>query len=295
MSWLAPLADALVSGITLGGMYALVALGLNLQYGVARILNLSYGEMLIAGSLLAWSLHESAGISPLLTLLIALPLAALAGLVVYRGLLLPLVRRATDAAALEADSLLGSFGLLFVFQGLMLVTVGGGYLGYSYLAVPVEFLGLTVAGNRLVAMAVAMALGIAAWALLTHTRAGTAIRAVATDPLAAELVAIDVTRIATTAFVIGTMLAAAAGVLVSMFLTFNVAMGVVFTMKALIVVIMGGIGHMGGAVLAGLLLGLVESLVATFVDPGLTLAANYALFLAVLLWRPTGLFGRRAR
>lgn len=290
-----PLLDALISGLTLGGMYALIALGLNLQYGVARILNLSYGEMLIAGSLFAWALHETAGISPLLGLLLALPLAALAGLAIYRLLLVPLVRRATSAAALEADSLLGTFGLLFVFQGLMLVSVGGGYLGYAYLSVPMEFLGITVAGNRLLALAIALALGALAWWLLTRTRAGTAIRAVATDPAAAELVAIDVPRIATAAFVLGTLLAVTAGVLVSMFLTFSVTLGVVFTMKALIVVIMGGIGHMGGTVLAGLMLGLVESLVATFIDPGLTLAANYALFLAVLLWRPTGLFGRPGR
>lgn len=290
-----PLLDALISGLTLGGMYALIALGLNLQYGVARILNLSYGEMLIAGSLFAWALHETAGISPLLGLLLALPLAALAGLAIYRLLLVPLVRRATSAAALEADSLLGTFGLLFVFQGLMLVSVGGGYLGYAYLSVPIEFLGITVAGNRLLALAIALALGALAWWLLTRTRAGTAIRAVATDPAAAELVAIDVPRIATAAFVLGTLLAVTAGVLVSMFLTFSVTLGVVFTMKALIVVIMGGIGHMGGTVLAGLMLGLVESLVATFIDPGLTLAANYALFLAVLLWRPTGLFGRPGR
>lgn len=290
-----PLLDALISGLTLGGMYALIALGLNLQYGVARILNLSYGEMLIAGSLFAWALHETAGISPLLGLLLALPLAALAGLAIYRLLLVPLVRRATSAAALEADSLLGTFGLLFVFQGLMLVSVGGGYLGYAYLSVPIEFLGITVAGNRLLALAIALALGALAWWLLTRTRAGTAIRAVATDPAAAELVAIDVPRIATAAFVLGTLLAVTAGVLVSMFLTFSVTLGVVFTMKALIVVIMGGIGHMGGTVLAGLMLGLVESLVATFIDPGLTLAANYALFLAVLLWRPTGLFGKPGR
>ena len=97
------------------------------------------------------------------------------------------------------------------------------------------------------------------------------------------------------AFALGGALVAAGGVLVSMFLTFNASMGVVFTMKALIVVIMGGVGNMLGALVAGLLLGLAETSVARLVDPGLTLAVNYALFLAVLLWRPTGLFGRTAR
>jgi branched-chain amino acid transport system permease protein len=84
-------------------------------------------------------------------------------------------------------------------------------------------------------------------------------------------------------------------VLVSMFLTLNASMGVIFTMKALIVVIMGGVGNLMGALVAGLLLGITETVVARLIDPGLTLAVNYALFLAVLLWRPTGLFGRVAR
>jgi branched-chain amino acid transport system permease protein len=108
-------------------------------------------------------------------------------------------------------------------------------------------------------------------------------------------VAIDVRRASAFAFALGGALVAAGGVLVSMFLTLNASMGVVFTMKALIVVIMGGVGNLIGALAAGLLLGIAETFVARLVDPGLTLAVNYAVFLAVLLWRPTGLFGRTAR
>lgn len=287
--------DALLSGLTLGGMYALVALGLNLQYGVARIMNLSYGEMLIAAAVLAYALFGQLGISPLLTLVLVLPLAALVGWAVYQLALMPLVRRAPNRDALEADSLLGTFGLLFIVQGVMLVWVGGSYLSYSFLAVPVAVLGTTLAANRLLALAMALVLGLAVWLLLTRTRVGTAIRAVSVDPVSAQLVGIDVQRLAMAAFALGTVLAGLAGVLVSMFLTFNASMGVVFTMKALIVVIMGGIGNMAGAVVAALMLGLVESLVGTFVDPGLTLAANYALFLAVLLFKPAGLFGKVVR
>jgi len=287
--------DALLSGLTLGGMYALVALGLNLQYGVARIMNLSYGEMLIAAAVLAYALFGQLGISPLLTLVLVLPLGALVGWAVYQLALMPLVRRAPNRDALEADSLLGTFGLLFIVQGVMLVLVGGSYLSYSFLAVPVAVLGTTLAANRLLALAMAVVLGLAVWLLLTRTRVGTAIRAVSVDPVSAQLVGIDVQRLAMAAFALGTVLAGLAGVLVSMFLTFNASMGVVFTMKALIVVIMGGIGNMAGAVVAALMLGLVESLVGTFVDPGLTLAANYALFLAVLLFKPAGLFGKVQR
>ena len=103
------------------------------------------------------------------------------------------------------------------------------------------------------------------------------------------------TKIAMLAFALGTVLVAVAGVLVSMFSTFSATMGVLFTMKALIVVIMGGVGNFVGCVFAALLLGVSESLVSSYVDPGLTLAANYALFLMVLVFRPSGLFGRPGR
>jgi branched-chain amino acid transport system permease protein len=173
--------------------------------------------------------------------------------------------------------------------------VGGQYYSYSYLSIPLTIFGSTVALNRLIALLFAAAIGLALYAALTRTRAGTALRAVAVDPVAAGLVAIDVRRASAFAFALGGALVAAGGVLVSVFLTFNASMGVVFTMKALIVVIMGGVGNLLGALLAGLVLGLAETAVARLVDPGLTLAANFTLFLLVLLWRPTGLFGSPPR
>jgi branched-chain amino acid transport system permease protein len=284
-----------LAGVILGGMYALIAMGLTLQYGVARIMNLSYGEFLIAAAFAAYFLFTGLAVSPLLGLLVAVPAAFLLNWAVYRVALTPLVRRAKSRDALEVDSILATFGLLFVVQGIAQVSFGGQYYSYSYLSVPLDILGSTVALNRLIALAFAVAIGLALYLALTRTRAGTAIRAVAVDPVAAGLVAIDVRRVSGFAFALGGALVAAAGVLVSMFLTFNASMGVVFTMKALIVVIMGGVGNLLGALLAGLALGLVETLVARLVDPGLTLAANYALFLIILLWRPTGLLGSPAR
>jgi branched-chain amino acid transport system permease protein len=288
------LLDALIAGLVLGGMYALVALGLNLQYGVARILNLAYGEILVGAAVLAWAAYTTRSIAPPLALIALIPLAALFGLAIYRIALVPLVKRSRTRAALETDSLLATFGLLFVVQGVMLVAVGGGYLTYSYLAIPIDVLGSRVGANRLLAFGFALALGAGLYLLLAFTRIGTAIRGLAVDPTAAQLVGIDVRKLAGWTFAIGTVLAAIAGVLVSMFLTMSATMGVVFTMKALIVAIMGGVGNLAGGVVAALLLGLAESLVATFVDPALTLAANYALFIAVLLLRPAGLFGRSA-
>lgn len=287
--------DALVSGLTLGGMYALFALGLTLQYGVARIMNLSYGELLVAAAFAAWWLFTAAGIAPLPGMLLVIPAAFAITWVIYRLLLVPLVKRAPSREALEVDSILATFGLLFVVQGVMLVLFGGGYFSYAFLAVPVKIFGATVAANRLLALGFAAVIGVALYIGLTRTRIGTAIRAVAVDPVAAQLVAIDVRAAAAFAFALGGALVASGGVLVSMFLTFNANLGVVFTMKALIVVIMGGVGNMLGALVAGLILGLVETFVATYVDPGLTLAATYAIFLLTLLIRPQGLFGTSRR
>jgi branched-chain amino acid transport system permease protein len=287
--------DILISGLILGGMYALIAMGLTLQYGVARILNLSYGESLIASAFGAYWLFTALAVSPLVALVVALPAAFLVNWAVYRVVLTPLVRRAKNPGMLEVDSILVTFGLLFVVQGVMLVMFGGQYYTYSYLSIPIDILGSTAALNRLIAFLFAAVIGIAFYLALTRTRTGTAIRAVSVNPVAAQLVAIDVQAASAFAFAVGGALVAAGGVLVSMFLTFNAGMGVVFTMKALIVVIMGGLGNIFGALVAGLLLGVAETAVARLVDPGLTLAVTYALFLTVLLVRPTGLFGRSAR
>jgi len=276
-------------------MYALVALGLTLQYGVARIMNLSYGEFLVAAALAAYWLFTGLAVSPLVALIVAAPAAFALNWAIYRVLLMPLVRRAKSRDMLEVDSILATFGILFVVQGIAHVMVGGQYYSYSYLSIPLTIFGSTVALNRLIALLFAAAIGLALYAALTRTRAGTALRAVAVDPVAAGLVAIDVRRASAFAFALGGALVAAGGVLVSVFLTFNASMGVVFTMKALIVVIMGGVGNLLGALLAGLALGLAETAVARLVDPGLTLAANFTLFLIVLLWRPTGLFGSPPR
>lgn len=288
-------ATALLSGLVLGGTYALVAMGLTLQYGIARIMNLAYGEIIIAAAFLAYSLFNFWGFSPVLGLLVAAPAGFALGYLIYAAMMRPLVARAKDKASLEIDSILTTFGLLFVIQGVLLVGFGANFTSYSYLNVAVDVFGTTIAANRLLAFVLATAFAGCLYLVLTRTLWGTALRAVSVAPGSAPLVGIDVDRAARLAFALGGALAAAGGVVISMYQTFTATSGVVFTMKALIVVIMGGVGNVPGALSAGLILGVVETFVATYLDPGLTLASTYAIFLAVLLWRPAGLFGRAAR
>jgi branched-chain amino acid transport system permease protein len=284
-----------LSGLVLGGTYALVAMGLTLQYGIARIMNLAYGEIVIAAAFLAYVMFSEFGINPVAGLLIAVPAGFLLGYGIYTVMMSPLVARAADKACLEIDSILATFGLLFVIQGVMLVIFGANFTSYSYLNDPISVFGTVLAANRVLALVMAVVIGGGLYLLLTRTLWGTALRAVAVNPASASLVGIDVNRAARLAFALGGALAAAGGVAISMYQTFTATTGVVFTMKALIVVIMGGVGNLLGALTAGLILGLSETFVATYVDPGLTIAATYTIFLLVLLCRPSGLFGRASR
>ncbi|MBX3578727.1 MAG: branched-chain amino acid ABC transporter permease [Rhizobiaceae bacterium] len=284
--------NILITGILLSGTYALIALGLTLQYGVARIMNLGNGETLVAACFVAFWLYTGFAINPLVGLLLIAPGAFLINLVIYLVALQPLVKRAKNRGQLEVDSILATFGLLFLLQGLMIVAFGGEYRSYTFLAERFDILGNSYGLNRIVAFVAAAAIAGALWFFLYRTRQGTAMRAVAVDPNSANLVAIDVARTAAIAFALGGALTACGGALISTFYTFNASMGVIFTMKALIIVIMGGVGDIRGAILAALILGISETLVASLIDPGLTLAATYALFILVLLFRPQGIFGR---
>ena len=210
---------------------------------------------------------------------------------------LPLSHAATGAARahtrddLEGDTILATFGLLFVLKGAAQLAFTPDNRFYDYLNTPVRIIGFTFAANRVLAFGVACAFGLAIWLILKRTRFGAAMRALAIEPTGARLVGVDTTAMSAIAFASGGALVAVAGTLVSTFLTFNPSIGVEFTMKALVVVMMGGIGNMVGSLLAGILLGVAEALCSYLVDSGLTLAVAYFLFLIVLLVRPRGLFG----
>lgn len=266
-------------------------MGLNLQYGVARIMNLANGEMLVLGALASFWMFTTASVSPILSIFLVAPVAFLGNWLIYRLLLIPLVRRAKNQGQLEVDAILSTFGMSFVLVGIV-VSLHGEYFTYSFLASPFTILGSTVALNRLVAFLFAVAVGLTLFLWLNRSRSGMAVRAVAVNPNSARLVGINVEKVSALAFAIGGAVSAVAGVLISTFITLDASVGVVFTMKALIIVIMGGVGDIRGAVVAALILGLVETAVATLIDPGLTLAAAYFIFLLVLLFRPQGLFGR---
>ena len=210
----------------------------------------------------------------------------------YKALLMPLVRRAKNKGQLEVDSILATFGMSFALVGIM-VSIHGEYFTYSYLAEPFEIVGETFALNCIVAFCFAVLIGVALWLWLFFTRPGMAMRAVSVSTEASGLVGINVQKMSALAFALGGAVTTMGGTLISTFITLDASVGVIFTMKALIIIIMGGVGDIRGAIVAALILGLVETTVARLIDPGLTLAAAYAIFVLVLLFRPQGLFGRK--
>ena len=284
--------EVFLGGLLLGGTYGLIALGLNLQYGVARILNLSYGEFFMGGAFTAFFTIFLWKLNPLLSLFISVPIAFALNWLIYQYLMMPLIRRAPDQDALDADVVLVTFGLFFVLQGLALVNWSGELRGYSFLSTGVPVFGAMIAANRLLAFVGACVLAMALFLVLRYTRFGGALRAITIDPVAASLVGVDVRKYSALAFAAGGALAAASGMLVSTFISFTAAIGVEYTLKALIVVIMAGVGRVTGTLAAGLVLGVVESVGGYLLDPALTIAINFGLFMLVLLLRPTGLFTR---
>ncbi len=286
--------DLIITGLLLGGIYALIAMGLQLQYGVARIMNLANGEILVAGAFGAFWFYTSARLSPFLSIVFVAPLAFVLNWAIYRYLMQPLISHAKSHGQLDVDSILATFGLSFIMVGIMLAVFGGEYFSYSYLERPYTILGQPYGLNRIAAFLMSAAIGLALYIWLNRTRTGLSLRAVAVNPMAAGLVGINVPRASALAFALGGAVTAAGGASISAFLTTDASIGIIFTLKALIIVIMGGVAEIRGAIAAAFILGLAETAVASLIDPGLTLAAAYLLFIIVLLLKPEGLFGRRA-
>ena len=258
--------EAILGGIILGGLYALVAVGFNLQFGMARIVNLAYGEFLMGAAFAAFWMFTLFSVNPIMGMILSVPVAFGANWLVYRALMTPLARRARNREQLEGETILATFGLLFVLRGAATLAFSANDRFYDYLGNPVHIFGFTFATNRVLAFAMACVFAVTILLVLNRTRFGSALRALAIDPVGAELVGIDVRGMSALAFAGGGGLVAAAGTLVSTFLAFNPSIGIDFTVKALVVVVMGGVGNMAGSLIAGLLLGIAEALCSYYLD-----------------------------
>jgi len=285
------LADLAVSAVLLAGLYAMMAYGLGLVYGVLRIVNLAHAGVIMAGAYLGWWLHGALGLDPY----VSIPLVAAAsfgfGVALYRGL----VRRLPRGAAGGPQSLLLLFGVWLVLRNVAyLLFTGDDHVirtPYSTRALPV--LGGLVSLNRVAVFAVAAIVPVALHLLLTRTYLGRAIRAVAQNADSCTLVGIDVERVYTLTFGLGTALGGLAGLLSATLFSFNPSFGAGELLKAFVVVVLGGLGSVVGTGLAALVLAAVEVFAILVLPAYLTGAVGFVMLVLVLVLRPGGLFGQR--
>lgn len=283
--------DVAIGGLLLGGIYALIAMGLSLQYGVARVLNISHGEFIMVGAFATFTLYTVLGINPLICLFIVGPIIFIIGFLLHKTLFTRLRISAPTPGAYEGSSLLATFGLLFVIQSLVLLGWGADFRAYSYLNFGVDLGGAIFSANKLVILSFAIGIGVAFYLFLARTRMGKGIRASAQDPSTASLMGVNINQVLAICFGFGAAMAGLAGVLYSMRIPLNPAMGLQYTLIAIIVIVLGGLGSIPGAFIGGFILGLIGEIV-TYIDPSLSLAAYYFIFMLLLLVRPKGIMGK---
>jgi branched-chain amino acid transport system permease protein len=281
----------LVLGLLLGGVYALVAAGLTLIFGVMRVINIAHGSFLMLAAFITYSLWDTLGIDPLLAILITTPVIFAIGWVTYKVVVAPI------RTAPMASSVLLTFGLALILEAAMGTIWGNnstairpGYADESFQLAGL-FLPKAQVYGGLVAVLVLLTLGL----VLSKTWLGRAIRAAAVNPSGAELVGIKVASVAALVFALGIAAAGAGGAIVGILYPFVPGAHYQWIARLLAIVVLGGMGSLNGAVLGALMFGVAETLTSAYVSPSWATAVPYAIVFAVLLIRPQGLLGSRLR
>jgi branched-chain amino acid transport system permease protein len=287
---LSTLQNLLVTGLLRGGLYALMAIGLALVFGVMNICHFAHGEFYVIGAYAAYFAYAVYGLNPILAIVIAMLISFLAGMIAEKIFLLPLRRRS------KSDWIMNSFlltaGLSVVLQSLFKIGWGVRYRGITqYWDFTLKVGSMTIAGDRVVAFVIAMAAIIGFWLFLKHTRIGRAIRAVSQDERGAMLIGVNLDRIHSLTFALGSMLAGLGGAsLLSLTPAYPYA-GNKPLISSWFVVTIVGLGNVGGSIVGGFIVGLFESFSYSYLGQGWQDVASLALLIILLLVKPSGLFG----
>lgn len=280
------LLNVIVVGLLLGGIYGLVSMGLNLIFGVIRIVNFAQGELVMLGMYGAYLSYYLLGLDPYVSILIVVPALFVIGVVTQRFVLQPLQNE-------PMMQIFATFGLLLLLQNLVLaITRGTGYTVPTKLSeVVISVGGVNISLVRLIALVAVTAAALGLNWFVRHTMPGKAIRAVTQDRRAARLMGINVELAFMLTFGTGAALAGLAGTLLAPIYTMSPQIGGNFILAAFAVVVLGGLGSVWGAYIGGFIIGLVEAFAGYYLDPALKHAIWFLIFIAVLLVRPGGLFG----
>jgi branched-chain amino acid transport system permease protein len=282
----------LAAALITGGLYACVALGLNLIYGTMRLLNIAHGDIVMIGAYAMYWLVMLTPVGPLPALLLAAGACGLLGLALYHGLFRAVLSSPRMVERIEGNSLLLFFGLSVVLQNVMkLLFTASSRANQSFPGL-YEWGSIALVGGRFVTLCVTLAVCIVVALFLRFSVFGLSVRALIQSREAAAIVGVNIGRLQATSFVMGFAAAGLAGALVSLFEQINPFMGFPYTISAFVVIILGGLGNLTGSLAAGLLLGLVETYGVALLSANYRSILLYGVFILVLLVRPQGLFGR---
>jgi branched-chain amino acid transport system permease protein len=275
----------LVAGLLAGALYALLACGLNLVFGVMRVINLAHAELMLMGAFGSWALYNFFGLNPLVSALLIVPAVFAVGYYLQRVLIERVVGRPM------LTSLLATYAVSIILINVGLLVFSADFKSVPALQGAIVFGDLAISKPRAIAGLVSVALTVGVYLFLERTRLGKAIRAVSEHAEVASICGIDVRRIRMLTFGLASAMAAAAGVMLSVIYSFWPGSGIDFIQKCFAIIIIGGMGNFVGAFYGGILLGVVESFVGGFVSTQAGEAMAYLLLVTVLLIRPTGLKG----
>ena len=280
--------QSVISGILVGGVYALIGIGLTIIFGVMRVINFAHGDLLMLGMYATWLVFTKLGIDPFVSIVITAPLLFLFGAFLQRVF----INRVLNA--LPQNQILLTIGLGLVMSNSVMLAFTSDYriLTTSYSSSSFHVGGISVSQPLLYAFLITAAITAALYWFLMSTDTGQAIRATAQDRDAAQLMGINVRAMSVLAFGLGSALAATAGALISPTYYIFPQVGSTFTLKAFVIVVLGGMGSVIGATLGGLIIGVTESLAAVYIATGLKELVVFVLFLALLLFKPAGLLGK---
>ena len=281
------LLQLIVNGLLLGGIYALISIGLTLIFGVVRVINFAHGEFLMLSMYITYFSYTFLGMNPYLSLVVGVPLMFFTGMAIDQLIIRPL----RDAPAYM--QVFATVGLSIVLLNLALFLFTGDYQSIHIAFAEKTFrLGsLSLSYPKLVIFFSSILVSIGLFLLLQYTNIGKQIRAIAQDRMAAKLMGINLNRIYMLTFGIGTALVAIAGGLILPVYYVFPSVGVYFVLTAFVVVVLGGMGNMVGALLGGFIIGITDSLSGYYIDPSLKEVVSFIIFLIVLLIRPSGLMG----
>ncbi len=282
------LVQALVSGILIGGVYALIGIGLTIIFGVMRVINFAHGELMMIGMYLTYFLFTLLHVDPFVSVLITIPIMFAFGAFLQKTVINRIL------GSLPQNQILLTIGLGLIMSNTVMLAFTSDYkiLTTSYSSSSLHIAGISVSQPLAVSFAITVAITAALYWFLMKTDTGQAIRATAQDREAAQLMGINVRRMSILAFGIGASLAGTAGALISPTYYVFPQVGSAFTLKAFVITVLGGMGSVVGATLGGIIIGVVESVGAVTISSDWKDVLVFAIFLVVLLVKPSGLMGK---